>query len=69
MKTAVLLSYADGRVTVAEQHILRDFAAALDVSHEKLVEMETQVKEFLLGHVAHLANTEAVMRVAKKLEG
>ncbi len=68
MKTAVLLTFADGKVTPEEEKALHEYAAALGISHEALGELQVQVKEYLLNHLAHLNNTDATTAVAKKLE-
>jgi tellurite resistance protein len=68
MKTAILLSYADGKVTPEERQILSEFAAALSIDPATVAALETSVKEFLLRHIAHLSNAEAAAEVAKKLE-
>ena len=66
MKTAILLAWSDGKVSPEEKKVLADFAHALGL-HAKVTLLEEQVKEFLLGHVAHLKNTEATVAVARKL--
>jgi tellurite resistance protein len=66
LKTAVLLSFADGTVSDKEKEILSRYAGCLGLS-EELPQMETEVKEYLLGHLSHIHNVEAVAEVAKKL--
>jgi tellurite resistance protein len=66
LKTAVLLAFADGNYSAAESKVIAAFAAAL--GHTDLVQIETQVKEFLLGQLSHLKNTAAVAEVAKDLK-
>ncbi len=66
LKTAVLLSFADGTVSDKEKEILGRYAACLELAKE-LPQMETEVKEFLLGHLSHIHNVDAVAAVAKKL--
>ncbi len=67
-KTAILLAYADGKVTAEERQILGEFSAALGVDKATMDALETGVKEYLLKHLAHLHNSEAVVEVAKKLD-
>lgn len=67
LKTALLLTYADGKVTAEERKIVSDFARALGIDQKSVDDLEAAVKDFLLKHVAHLANSAAVTRVAKKL--
>ncbi len=67
-KTAILLTYADGKVTPEERKILQEFSTALGLDQETMDALEVSVKEYLLKHLAHLHNSEAVVEVAKKLE-
>lgn len=66
LKTAVLLALADGKVTDREHALLQGYAEHLGLKDE-MAGIETQVKEFLLSHLAHVQNTEAVAEVAKEL--
>jgi tellurite resistance protein len=68
MKTAILLTYADGKVTPEERQILAEFSAALSIDPATVEALEVSVKEYLLRHIAHLSNAEAAAQVAKKLE-
>jgi tellurite resistance protein len=68
IKTAVLLTWADGVVTEAERVILSEFAKALGIEPAKLTELEAGVKDYLLKHLAHIQNTDATREVVKKLE-
>ncbi len=67
VKTAILLTWADGSVSPAEQQAVQDFAKALAVDGTTVDKLEASVKDFLLGHIAHLQNTDATAAVAKKL--
>jgi tellurite resistance protein len=67
VKTAILLTWADGSVSPAEQQAVADFAKALSVEPATVEKLEASVKDFLLAHVAHLQNTDATRAVAKKL--
>ena len=68
-KTSILLAYADGKVTDEERKILGEFSAALGLDQATMDTLEHGVKEYLIQHLAHLHNSEAVVEVAKKLEG
>jgi tellurite resistance protein len=66
-KTAILLAYADGKVTPEERQILKTFSDALGLDEATMNALETSVKEYLLKHLAHLHNTDAVVEVQRKL--
>lgn len=67
VKTAILLMYADGKVSDAERQIVSEYARSLEIGEGELKRLEEGVKEFLLSHVAHLHNTDASRAVANKL--
>jgi len=67
VKTALLLTWADGKVTDAERKITTDFATALGVGAAELSKLDASVKEYLLAHLAPIQNTSAVAAVAKRL--
>ena len=67
LKTAILLAYADGQVTAAERTTLGQFGAALGIDATKLGQLEASVKDFLLGHLTHVKNTDALQAVVQKL--
>ncbi len=66
MKTAILLALADGKVTDKERDLLHAYADRLELKADMPL-LETQVKEFLIGHLSHLQNAEAVVEVVRKL--
>ncbi len=68
VKTCILLAYADGEYHAKEKAKVDAFAHALDITDAAIAELEQSVKEYLLGHLAGLANREAALEVAKKLE-
>lgn len=68
IKTAILLTWADGKVSDAEKKAVREFARALSVDDATLEKLDASVKEFLLGHLTHVQNSEAVSNVAKKMK-
>jgi len=67
VKTALLLAWADGKVTKEERKVVAEFAEALGVDRPALERLEAGVKDFLLAHLSHVANTDATTEVAKKL--
>lgn len=67
LKTALLLAWADGKVTPEERQVISEFADALGINPVTIEALDAAVKEYLLSHVAHLSNTDATRKVAKKL--
>src|SRR5262249_45498641 len=67
MKTAILLTYADGKVTSEERKILAEYAGALEIAADTMQTLENDVKEYLLEQLARLNNTDATVQVARKL--
>jgi hypothetical protein len=68
LKTALLLGWVDGQVTDAERKLIGEYAAALGVGKDDLTNLEDGVKEYLLGQLSHLKNTEATRKVAGDLK-
>jgi tellurite resistance protein len=68
IKTALLLTWADGQVSDAERKAVKDFARALEVDDATLEQHEASVKDFLLGQLVHVQNTDAVREVANKMK-
>jgi tellurite resistance protein len=68
VKTALLLTWADGKVTDAERQSVSAFASALGLDSATVEKLEYSVKEYLLSHLTHLTNTDATRSVAKKLQ-
>lgn len=66
VKSAMLLTLADGTVSEKERALLHSYAEELALKDE-LPALETQVKEFLLSHLSHIQNVDAVADVARKL--
>ncbi len=67
VKAALLLAYADGKVTAAERLKIIAYADALGVPAGRQAALEESVREQLLEPLARLQNTHAVSQVAKKL--
>jgi tellurite resistance protein len=68
IKTAILLTWADGKVTDAERQSVAAFAKALGVDAATVEKLEAGVKDFLLQQLAHVQNTDATRAVAKKMK-
>ncbi len=68
IKTAILLTWADGEVSDAERKAVSEFASALHVDAATVDSLEASVKDFLLGHLVHLKNTDAAQEVARKMK-
>jgi tellurite resistance protein len=68
LKTALLMAYTDGSFGKGEGECINRFAAALGMSAATLEALDTQVREYLLSQLTHLANVDAVVEVAKELK-
>jgi tellurite resistance protein len=68
IKTAILLTWADGEVSAAEKKAVQEFARALAIDDPTLEKLDAGVKDFLLGQLVHVQNTDAVRSVANKLK-
>ena len=68
IKTAILLTWADGTVSAAEKKSVGEFAKALGVDPPTLEKLDAGVKDFLLGQLVHVQNSDAVSSVAKKMK-
>lgn len=67
VKTALLLTWADGEVSDAERNKVQELARALGVDDATLQKLDAGVKDYLLSHLVHLQNTDATRAVAKKM--
>lgn len=68
VKTAILLAYADGHYAPPEQKIVGAFAKACEIDSKELVQLEHAVKDYMVGHLSHLQNVQAVVEVSKSLK-
>ncbi|HXU68018.1 MAG TPA: hypothetical protein VN947_01750 [Polyangia bacterium] len=68
IKTAILLTWADGSVSPAEKKAVGEFAKALGIDQTALDTLDASVKDFLLSQLVHVQNSDAVSSVAKKLK-
>ena len=66
LKTALLMAFADGKVSEQESQLVRTYADALALTSD-LAALEAEVKDYLLSQLAHIHNTEALVEIAKKL--
>lgn len=66
LKSALLLAWADGKVSEEERAIIGTFAAALEAT-DKVDQLEASVKEYLLSHISGIQNTDAAAAVAKQM--
>jgi tellurite resistance protein len=66
VKTALLMAFADGKVSGEEKKLVREYAGKLELSAE-LSSMALEVRDFLLSQLAHLHNTNALSELAKQL--
>src|SRR5215475_12586896 len=57
IKTAILLTWADGKVSDAERKVVHEFARALGIDDAMLEKLDAGVKDFLLGQLVHVQNT------------
>lgn len=67
LKTALLLAWADGKVSDKERAWIRDAAKALEITDADLQREDELVRTFLLSQLSHVENVEAAKEVAKKL--
>lgn len=69
VKTCILMAYADNNYGGKERDVIEGFAKALGLEPEQVGELEQDVKSFLMSSLLRLANTEAVVAVARELGG
>jgi hypothetical protein len=67
LKSCLLLAFADGRYSEAEQAKIQEFAAALGVEDAALAELKDQVTEHLFSQIAHIENIDALREIAREL--
>ena len=67
IKTCILMGWADNSFDGKERDIVSRYAKALEISDAEVAELERAVKSYLISSLVTLANTEAVVDVAKKL--
>jgi tellurite resistance protein len=63
----LMTGYADGKLSDAERRHVAGLAGQLGVSAERQAELLLQVKDSLIGSLAHLPDPESVAALAKTL--
>jgi hypothetical protein len=63
----LMAGYADGRLTEGERSHVAALASQLAISPSRLAELHVQVKDSLIGSLAHLPEPESVAALAKSL--
>lgn len=63
----LMTGYADGRLSEAELQHVRDLARRVGVGDGQVDELRLQVKDALIGSLAHLPDPESVAALAKSL--
>ena len=69
LKTAILLAYVDGSYAPPEKKAIAEFAKAFEVDAKALTGLEHSVKDYMVSHLSHLQNVQAVAEVSKSLKG
>ena len=67
MKTAVMLTYADGSVSDKEREWIAATGKALGYADKEVKRMDELVRTYLLSQLSHLHNVDALKTVAKDL--
>jgi tellurite resistance protein len=68
VKTALLMAYTDGTFGKGEGECINRYAAALGLDAAAVEALDTQVREYLISQLTHLANVDAVVEVSKELK-
>lgn len=68
IKTAILLAYVDGNYAPPEQKAIGEFAKACDIDSKAVAGLEQSVRDYMLGHLSHLQNVQAVVEVGKSFK-
>jgi uncharacterized tellurite resistance protein B-like protein len=67
LSSALLVALVDGDYSDAEKAVVASYADAFGVSADRLEELASSVKAFLMAPLLPLANTSAVVEVSRKL--
>ena len=62
-----LTGYADGRLTAGERAQVAAIAQQLGVSEKRTAELQIEVKDSLIGTLAHLPDSDSVAALAKTM--
>ncbi len=68
VKSCLLIAYVDNEYGANEKKTVEKYASALGIKADELATLEQSVREYLLSQLSHLANTEAVVQVARQLK-
>jgi hypothetical protein len=67
MKTAVMLTYADGTVSDKEKQWIGEVGKVLGLSEQDITRIDELVRTYLLSQLSHLQNVDALKDIAKDL--
>jgi len=68
LKSALLVALVDGDYSDAEKSVVASYAEAFGVTPDRLEELASSVKAYLMGPLLSLSNTTAVAEVSRKLK-
>lgn len=67
MKTAIMLTYADGNVSDKEKHWIAETGKTLGLEEKDIKRIDELVRTYLLSQLSHIQNVDALKTVAKDL--
>jgi len=68
LKSALLVALVDGDYSDAEKSVVASYAEAFGVTPDRLEELASSVKAYLMAPLLSLSNTAAVVEVSRKLK-
>lgn len=68
VKSLILLAFADGTYARPEDALIREYATALGLGAAEVDALHASTKDFLIGSLAHIKNTEALRDVLRRLD-
>lgn len=68
VKSLILLAFADGHYAQEEDRLIREYAKAVGVDDAGVDGLLQSTKDFLVGSLSHVKNTEALTEVMKRLD-
>jgi len=68
VKSLVLLAFADGHYAKAEDTMIRTIAQSFGLASADVDHLVESTKDYLLSSLAHVQNTDALKKVAQRLE-
>jgi uncharacterized membrane protein YebE (DUF533 family) len=69
IESCVLVAYADGSYTDKEREFIASLAKDLGVSAKRLQTIHDGIVDLVMGQLAHIANTDALVEVRRELSG